>query len=57
MVVPTCFLIRFFLLAVFNQKTLYAYKNRTRNVDVDMDVYSRAKESGPEFFCDASSIW
>lgn len=38
-------------------KILYiAYKKRTRNIEVDMDVYNRAKDSDPEFYHEASSI-
>lgn len=42
---------------VFNQKTLYnAYKKRTKNIEVDMDAYNRAKEADPEFYRDAASL-
>ena len=42
---------------VFNQKTLYdAYKKRTKNIEVDMDAYNRAKETDPEFYREASSL-
>ncbi|RCV23156.1 hypothetical protein SETIT_4G276200v2 [Setaria italica] len=42
---------------VFNQKTLYdAYKKRTKNIEVDMDAYNKAKEADPEFYRDASSL-
>lgn len=42
---------------VFNQKTLYdAYKKRTKNVEVDLDDYSRLKEADPEFYREASSL-
>ncbi|KAG8074656.1 hypothetical protein GUJ93_ZPchr0006g41384 [Zizania palustris] len=42
---------------VFNQKTLYdAYKKRTKNMEVDMEAYNRAKEADPEFYRDASSL-
>ncbi|KAK3131250.1 hypothetical protein QOZ80_6BG0504070 [Eleusine coracana subsp. coracana] len=42
---------------VFNQKTLYdAYKKRTKNIEVDMEAYNKAKESDPEFYRDASSL-
>ncbi|XP_006656480.1 pre-mRNA-splicing factor syf2 [Oryza brachyantha] len=42
---------------VFNQKTLYdAYKKRTKNIDVDMEAYNKAKEADPEFYRDASSL-
>jgi len=45
------------MLTVFNQKTLYdAYKKRTKNIEVDMDVYNKAKEADPEFYRDASSL-
>jgi pre-mRNA-splicing factor SYF2 len=45
------------MLAVFNQKTLYdAYKRRTKNIEVDMDSYNKAKEADPEFYRDASSL-
>ncbi|VAI90793.1 unnamed protein product [Triticum turgidum subsp. durum] len=44
-------------MAVFNQKTLYdAYKKRTKNIEVDMDAYNRAKETDPEFYREASSL-
>jgi pre-mRNA-splicing factor SYF2 len=43
--------------AVFNQKTLYdAYKKRTKNIEVDMETYNKAKETDPEFYRDASSL-
>ncbi|TVU02991.1 hypothetical protein EJB05_51484 [Eragrostis curvula] len=42
---------------VFNQKTLYdAYKKRTKNIEIDMEAYNKAKESDPEFYRDASSL-
>ncbi|KAK8968611.1 hypothetical protein KSP40_PGU018568 [Platanthera guangdongensis] len=42
---------------VFNQRTLYnAYKKRTKNIEVDMDAYNRAKEADPEFYRDAASL-
>uniref|UniRef100_A0A0E0AE90 Pre-mRNA-splicing factor SYF2 n=1 Tax=Oryza glumipatula TaxID=40148 RepID=A0A0E0AE90_9ORYZ len=42
---------------VFNQKTLYdAYKKRTKNIEVDMEAYNKAKEADPEFYRDASSL-
>ncbi|KQK17509.1 pre-mRNA-splicing factor syf2 [Brachypodium distachyon] len=42
---------------VFNQKTLYdAYKKRTKNIEVDMESYNKAKETDPEFYRDASSL-
>lgn len=42
---------------VFNQKTLYnAYKKRTKNMEVDMEAYKKAKEEDPEFYRDASSL-
>ncbi|ONK58884.1 uncharacterized protein A4U43_C08F720 [Asparagus officinalis] len=42
---------------VFNQKTLYnAYKKRTKNIDCDMEAYTKAKEADPEFYRDASSL-
>uniref|UniRef100_A0A804PCT0 Pre-mRNA-splicing factor SYF2 n=1 Tax=Zea mays TaxID=4577 RepID=A0A804PCT0_MAIZE len=42
---------------VFNQKTLYdAYKKRTKNIEVDMESYNKAKEADPEFYRDASSL-
>ncbi|KAK6143360.1 hypothetical protein DH2020_023708 [Rehmannia glutinosa] len=42
---------------VFNQKTLYnAYKKRTKNIDVDLEEYSRMKEADPEFYREASSL-
>ena len=45
------------MLSVFNQKTLYdAYKKRTKNIEVDMEVYNKAKEADPEFYRDASSL-
>ena len=45
------------VLTVFNQKTLYdAYKKRTKNIEVDMDAYNKAKEADPEFYRDASSL-
>ena len=45
------------MLTVFNQKTLYdAYKKRTKNIEVDMDAYNKAKEADPEFYRDASSL-
>ena len=51
------YLNKVFLLAVFNQKTLYdAYKKRTKNIEVDMDAYNRAKETDPEFYREASSL-
>ena len=45
------------MLTVFNQKTLYdAYKKRTKDIDVDMEAYNKAKEADPEFYRDASSL-
>lgn len=45
------------MLSVFNQKTLYdAYKKRTKDMEVDMDAYNKAKEADPEFYRDASSL-
>ncbi|CAA3030588.1 Hypothetical predicted protein [Olea europaea subsp. europaea] len=42
---------------VFNQRTLYnAYKKRTKNIDVDLEGYSKMKESDPEFYREASSL-
>lgn len=42
---------------VFNQKTLYnAYKKRTKNIECDMEAYTKAKEADPEFYRDASSL-
>ncbi|XP_052160718.1 uncharacterized protein LOC127778102 isoform X1 [Oryza glaberrima] len=42
---------------VFNQKTLYdAYKKRTKNIEVDMEAYNKAKEADPEFYRDTSSL-
>ncbi|KAJ3690893.1 hypothetical protein LUZ61_020057 [Rhynchospora tenuis] len=42
---------------VFNQKTLYnAYKKRTKNLEVDMEAYNKAKEADPEFYREASSL-
>ncbi|KAJ4776871.1 Pre-mRNA-splicing factor syf2 [Rhynchospora pubera] len=42
---------------VFNQKTLYnAYKKRTKNIEVDMEAYNKAKEADPEFYREASSL-
>ncbi|PKU61855.1 pre-mRNA-splicing factor syf2 [Dendrobium catenatum] len=42
---------------VFNQKTLYnAYKKRTKNIEIDMDAYNKAKEADPEFYRDAASL-
>ncbi|XP_027366263.1 pre-mRNA-splicing factor syf2 isoform X2 [Abrus precatorius] len=42
---------------VFNQKTLYnAYKKRTKNIEVDVDEYTRMKEADPEFYREASSL-
>ncbi|XP_073011641.1 uncharacterized protein [Typha latifolia] len=42
---------------VFNQKTLYnAYKKRTKNMEIDMEAYNKAKEADPEFYRDASSL-
>jgi hypothetical protein len=46
-----------FIFSVFNQKTLYdAYKKRTKNIEVDMEAYNKAKEADPEFYRDASSL-
>ncbi|KAF8687002.1 hypothetical protein HU200_043282 [Digitaria exilis] len=43
--------------SIFNQKTLYdAYKKRTKNIEVDMEAYNKAKEVDPEFYRDASSL-
>lgn len=43
--------------SVFNQKTLYsAYKKRTKNMEVDMEAYNKAKEEDPEFYRNASSL-
>lgn len=43
--------------AVFNQKTLYnAYKKRTKDLEVDMEAYNKAKEADPEFYREASSL-
>jgi hypothetical protein len=45
------------MLSVFNQKTLYdAYKKRTKDIEVDMEAYNKAKEADPEFYRDASSL-
>ncbi|KAJ8424872.1 hypothetical protein Cgig2_003159 [Carnegiea gigantea] len=42
---------------VFNQRTLYnAYKKRTKNVEVDLEEYSKMKEDDPEFYREASSL-
>ncbi|PSS25972.1 Pre-mRNA-splicing factor syf2 like [Actinidia chinensis var. chinensis] len=42
---------------VFNQKTLYnAHKKRTKNIQVDMEVYNKMKEADPEFYREASSL-
>ncbi|MQM04801.1 hypothetical protein Taro_037605 [Colocasia esculenta] len=42
---------------VFNQKTLYnAYKKRTKNMEVDMEAYNKAKEEDPDFYRNASSL-
>lgn len=42
---------------VFNQKTLYnAYKKRSKNIECDMEAYTKAKEADPEFYRDASSL-
>eukprot|EP00262_Sarcandra_glabra_P021547 TRINITY_DN9183_c0_g1_i1.p1 TRINITY_DN9183_c0_g1~~TRINITY_DN9183_c0_g1_i1.p1 ORF type:complete len:295 (+),score=80.19 TRINITY_DN9183_c0_g1_i1:552-1436(+) len=42
---------------VFNQKTLYnAYKKRTKNIQCDMEEYSKLKEADPEFYRNASSL-
>lgn len=42
---------------VFNQKTLYeAYKKRTKNIEVDLEEYSKMKEADPEFYREASSL-
>ncbi|CAI9764326.1 unnamed protein product [Fraxinus pennsylvanica] len=42
---------------VFNQRTLYnAYKKRTKNIEVDLEEYSKMKESDPEFYREASSL-
>ncbi|XP_078173510.1 GCIP-interacting family protein [Carex rostrata] len=42
---------------VFNQKTLYnAYKKRTKDLEVDMEAYNKAKEADPEFYREASSL-
>ncbi|CAA7403900.1 unnamed protein product [Spirodela intermedia] len=42
---------------VFNQKTLYsAYKKRTKDMEVDMEAYNKAKEEDPEFYRNASSL-
>jgi hypothetical protein len=33
-----------------------AYKKRTKNIEVNMDAYNKAKESDPEFYREASSL-
>jgi hypothetical protein len=33
-----------------------AYKKRTKNIEVNMDAYNRAKETDPEFYREASSL-
>ena len=46
-----------FVSSVFNQKTLYnAYKKRTKNMEIDMEVYNKSKEEDPEFYRNASSL-
>ncbi|XVE67173.1 hypothetical protein DITRI_Ditri08aG0139400 [Diplodiscus trichospermus] len=40
-----------------NQKTLYnACKKWTKNIDVDLEEYSKMKEAAPEFYCEASGL-
>ncbi|XP_068635233.1 uncharacterized protein [Aristolochia californica] len=42
---------------VFNQKTLYgAYKKRTKNIEIDLEEYTKQKEADPEFYRNASSL-
>ncbi|XP_078442083.1 GCIP-interacting family protein [Wolffia australiana] len=42
---------------VFNQKTLYnAHKKRTKNMEIDMEAYNKAKEEDPEFYRNAASL-
>lgn len=50
-------LMLFFSLIVFNQKTLYnAYKKRTKNIEVDLDEYNKMKEADAEFYREATSL-
>eukprot|EP00253_Pinus_taeda_P020582 PITA_20582 len=42
---------------VFNQKSLYnAYKNRTKNITLNEDEYTKMKETDLELYCDGSSL-
>ena len=42
---------------VFNQKSLYnAYKKRTKQIDVNMEEYEKAKANNPEFYREGDSL-